>query len=415
MKRYIVGGYVRDKLLGKSPQDRDWVVVGSSEKEMLEKGFQRVGAGFPVFLHPDTKEEHALARKDIKTGEGHRGFSFDFSENVTLDEDLLRRDFTVNALVMDEAENLVATALSERALNDLKNRTLDIIDIDHFGEDPLRAIRAARFSATLGFSMTERTRAECVRLAGSGGLFPLPAERFYAEFVKAFDAKAGGAFVENLHELKALKTYCPELETLFSCPEKPQYHPEGNTGGHVVNALKWLDRNIDFFDFEKQDKLSLYWSVLLHDIGKPLTDPAEFPRHVGHDRLGGELLRTDFCERLRLPSFTAKLCRFVCENHMRSHYFPEMRKATKFDFIFDIFKQTEKKPVLFLAACLADRYCNRDGDDWKKDFSGFISIFSDVIERSLKIRLTEEEIAALLPEKRGEALRLKRLNALSDF
>ena len=415
MKRYIVGGYVRDKLSWKFPQDRDWVVVGVSETEMLAAGFQRVGAGFPVFLHPDTKEEHALARKDIKTGKGHRGFAFDFSKDVTLDEDLLRRDFTVNTLVMDEAENLVGTALSERALQDLENRTLDIVDIDHFAEDPLRAVRAARFAATLGFKMTERTRAECERIAKSGELHSLPAERFYAEFVKVFDAKAGGAFVENLHDLKTLAAYCSELEALFSCPEKLQYHPEGNTGGHVVNALKWLDRNIDFFDLNKQDKQSLYWAVFLHDIGKPLTDPAEFPRHVGHDKLGAELLKTDFCARLKLPSFTAKLCRFVCENHMRFHHFPEMRKATKLDFVFDMYKRTDKKPALFLIACLADRYCNRDDDGWRKDFKKAFDFISTVYEKASAIRLTGAEIAALSPEKRAEALRQKRLASLSDI
>ena len=415
MKRYIVGGFVRDRLSGKSPQDRDWVVVGATEAEMLAAGFLRVGAGFPVFLHPDTREEHALARKDIKTGKGHRGFSFDFSKDVTLDEDLMRRDFTVNCLVMDENENLVGTVLSERALSDLKNRVLDIVDIGHFGEDPLRAVRAARFAATLGFDMTERTRTECERIAESGDLSSLPAERFYAEFIKAFDGKAGGAFVENLHDLKALKAYCPELETLFSCPEKVKYHPEGHTGGHVVNALKWLDRNIVFFDLNKQDGQSLYWAVLLHDIGKPLTDPAEFPRHVGHDKLGADLLRTDFCARLKLPSFTAKLCRFVCENHMRFHYFPEMRKATKFDFISDIYKQTDDKPALFLIACLADRYCNRSDNEWHRDFAESFAAVSAVYEKASAIRLTAEEITATPPEKRADALRQKRLNALSDI
>ncbi|MBR4127509.1 MAG: HD domain-containing protein [Alphaproteobacteria bacterium] len=415
MKRYIVGGYVRDKLSGKSPQDRDWVVVGATEAEMLAAGFQRVGAGFPVFLHPDTKEDHALARKDIKTGAGHRGFAFDFSKDVTLDEDLLRRDFTVNCLVTDESENLIKTALNERALRDLENRTLDIVDINHFAEDPLRAVRAARFAATLGFKMTERTRAECVRMADSGELSFLPAERFCAEFIKAFDAKSGGAFVENLHDLKALSAYCPALESLFSCPEKVKYHPEGHTGGHVVNALKWLDRNIDSFDLNKQDRQSVYWAVLLHDIGKPLTDPAEFPRHIGHDKLGADLLRTDFCARLKLPSFTAKLCRFVCENHMRFHHFPEMRKATKFDFVFDIYKRTDDKPMLFLIACLADRYCNRTGDGWRKDFKDALGFISTVYEQASAIRLTAEEIDALPPEKRAEALRQKRLAALSDF
>ncbi|MBO4519946.1 MAG: HD domain-containing protein [Alphaproteobacteria bacterium] len=415
MKRYIVGGYVRDKLLGKSPQDRDWVVVGATEAEMLEKGFRRVGAGFPVFLHPDTNEEHALARKDIKTGAGHRGFAFEFSKDVTLDEDLQRRDFTVNCLVMDEAEKTVETVLSERALHDLKNRELDIVDAGHFGEDPLRAVRAARFAATLGFSMTERTRAECVRIAESGDLSSLPAERFYAEFVKAFNAKAGGAFVENLHDLKALSAYCPALETLFSCPEKTEFHPEGHTGGHVVNALKWLDRNIGFFDLEKQDRPALYWAVLLHDIGKPLTDPKEFPRHVGHDKLGADLLNTDFCARLKLPSFTAKLCRFVCLNHMRFHHFPEMKKSKKLDFIFDIYKQTDNKPALFLAACLADRCCNRADAEWQKDFAALSGTFSAVSLKASAVRLTEAEIAETEPESRAEFLRQKRLKVVFDL
>lgn len=414
MKRYIVGGYVRDKLLNKSPQDRDWVVVGSTEAEMLAAGFRRVGAGFPVFLHPDTKEEHALARKDVKTSAGHRGFAFDFSPDVTLDEDLLRRDFTVNALVTDEAGNLVDTALSERALRDLKNRELDIVDANHFGEDPLRAVRAARFAATLGFTMTERTRTACVEIAESGELSALPAERFYAESVKAFEAHAGGAFVQNMHDLKILTTYCPALESLFSCPEKLQYHPEGNTGGHTVNALKWLDKNIGFFDLEERSVPPLYWAVLLHDIGKPLTDPAEFPRHIDHDGLGAALLKNGLCERLKLPAFTAKLCRFVCENHMRFHHFPEMKPGKKLDFVFDIYKNTGKAPALFLTACLADRYCNRDDDGWRKEFADTAGFISTVYEKASAVRLTDAEIAALPPETRADALRQKRLAAVSD-
>ena len=415
MKRYIVGGYVRDKLLGKAPQDRDWVVVDSTESEMIKAGFQRVGAGFPVFLHPDTKEEHALARKDVKTSAGHRGFAFDFSPDVTLDEDLLRRDFTVNALVMNEAGNLVETALSERALRDLENRELDIVDANHFGEDPLRTVRAARFAATLGFTMTERTRTACVGIAESGELAALPAERFYAEFVKAFEAHAGGAFVQNMHDLKILTTYCPALESLFSCPEKTQYHPEGNTGGHVVNALKWLDKNIGFFDLEERSVPPLYWAVLLHDIGKPLTDPAEFPRHIDHDRLGAALLKNGLCERLKLPAFTTKLCRFVCENHMRFHPLPEMKNGKKLDFVFDIYKNTGKAPALFLTACLADKYCNRDDDGWRKEFADALGFFSAVYEKAAAVRLTPEEIDATPPARREDRLRQKRLAATHDL
>lgn len=415
MKRYIVGGYVRDRLLGKKPEDKDWVVVGSTEREMINAGFLRVGTGFPVFLHPDTKEEHALARKDIKTGAGHRGFTFDFSKDVSLDEDLLRRDFTVNALVMDEAENIVETAMSDRAMRDLENRVLDIVNPDHFGEDPLRVVRAARFASTLNFSLTERARTECLRLASSGELSSLSAERFYAEFVKAFEANAAGAFLENMHALKALDAYCPALETLFDCPEKLKYHPEGNTGGHVVNALKWIDANINFFPVSSRDVLAVYWAVLLHDIGKPLTNPAEFPSHVGHDFLGMKLLKTDFCARLKLPSFTASFCRFVCENHMRWHCFSEMRRSKKIDFILDIFKQTGNKPELFLIACLADRYCNRTDDGWKMEFEESLRILSSVYDQAKEVRLSVEEIATIPPEKRVEALRQKKLKAVSGI
>lgn len=402
MKSYIVGGFVRDYLLDKNPSDRDWVVVGSTPETMLEQGFVRVGAAFPVFLHPQTKEEYALARKEIKVGNKHTDFIFDFSEKVSLDEDLDRRDFTVNALVMDEKHNLVKTTLLERSLNDLKNKLIDVVNPIHFGEDPLRVLRCARFGAQLGFSISERTMQLCKKMVREGELSFLPKERIKAEFSKAFKSRCGGRFFEILNQMGALSDYCKELALLFThSPEKIQWHPEGNTGGHIVSALSWVDKNVP--DFEKIE--DLYWAVLFHDIGKPFTNESEFPSHHNHDEIGACLLKDTFIQELKLPTKTGDLMKLVAKRHMCFWKMSEMRKIKQVHLIYDMCKCDLK---CFLYACFADRFCNDNSDSWKNLFNQIYEWIVKMYTEMEKFHLTPEKIDRIHPKNRTDYIWCER-------
>ena len=412
MRKYIVGGFVRDTLLNRRPNDRDWVVVGAGVDEMTAAGFKRVGAAFPVFLHPDTNEEYALARREVKTGERHGDFAFDFSKDITLDEDLTRRDFTVNALVMNEDGALVDTALSARALNDLKNRRLDVVDEAHFKEDPLRVFRAARYAAVLGFDLTPRTLDACRELVRNGAVNFISKERIYAEFVKAFKKFAGGAFFQNLHDLGALAAYSSALEALFSCRENPQFHPEGNSGGHTASALKWLDAHLPALGFDSQAQETVYWSVLLHDIGKTQTDPRLWPHHYGHDAAGAQMLTRGFGDSLKLPSRVRKAARFVCAEHMRRFYFNEMRPMKKLRLICEAFAATDGRPEIFIAACLADALCNAQSEPFADAFSAQMTYFKRIYAAAGKVRLSPKDIEKTALQNRSALLERRRLEAV---
>lgn len=409
MQSFIVGGFVRDYLLNRTSSDKDWVVVGSTKEKMVEHGFTCVGAGFPVFLHPETKEEYALARKEIKVGVKHTDFVFDFSEQISLDEDLIRRDFTINTLVMDEKYNLIKTSLSERALSDLKNKVIDVVDPVHFVEDPLRILRCARFSAQLGFSISDRTMNLCKKMVKDGELSYLPKERIKAEFSKAFKSRCGGKFFEILNQMEALSDYCRELSLLFThSPEKLQWHPEGNTGGHVISALLWVDNNVP--NFERIE--DLYWAVLFHDIGKPFTDESKFPSHHNHDELGADLLTDNYIQNLKLPAKTGGLMRLVAKRHMRFWKMSEMRKIKQVHFIYDMCKNDLK---CFLYACFADRFCNDSSDCWKILFDRIYGWIDKMYNEMEKFHLTKEEINKIHPENRSDYIWCKREEIVHDL
>lgn len=415
MRKYIVGGFVRDTLLNRRSSDRDWVVVGADVDGMLNAGFKRVGAAFPVFLHPVTNEEYALARREVKTGARHGDFAFDFSKDITLDEDLTRRDFTVNALVMNEDGALVDTALSARALDDLKNRRLDIVDEAHFAEDPLRVFRAARYAAVLNFTMTPRTFDACRKLTQNGAVNFISKERIYAEFVKAFKEFAGGAFFQNLHDLGALAAYAPALERLFSCLENPRFHPEGTSGGHTASALKWLDAHLPALDFDAAARETVYWSVLLHDIGKTQTAPDLYPHYYGHDEAGARMMTRGFFDSLKLPSRVSKAARFVCVNHMRRFYFNEMRPMKKLRLIREAFAATDGRPEIFIAACFADALCNAENEPFLEDFKAQTAYFKQVFDVSNAVRLSQKDIEKTAPQNRSVLLERRRLEAVGDL
>ena len=284
MKIYQVGGAVRDKILGKNPNDFDYVVVGSNINQMKKLGFLQVGKGFPVFLHPVTKQEYALARKEFKTGNKHTDFEFIFHSDITLREDLERRDFTCNAIAYDEENDKYIDYFG--GIDDIKNKIIRHINADHFIEDPLRVLRMCRFAAQLNFEVDKHTLQLCSDMVSQGMLSFLSAERIWQEFEKAFATGRFYRFIELMHQIGALKEIMPEIDKLFSVAEYTKYHPEGNTGGHTLNSLKFVGDESSFVQF----------GVLMHDIGKGLTPVEELPSHKGHEIRGLDLIK-NICKR----------------------------------------------------------------------------------------------------------------------
>jgi tRNA nucleotidyltransferase (CCA-adding enzyme) len=275
MKIYSVGGAVRDSLLGLPHTDRDYVVVGATPEAMLAQGFMPVGKDFPVFLHPKTHEEYALARAERKSGRGYHGFTFYTAPDVTLEDDLARRDLTVNAMARDEHGTLIDPYGGQR---DLAARVLRHVS-PAFAEDPLRVLRVARFAARLGFSVAPETTALMRQIVASGELETLPAERLWAETAKALQSPKPSRFLQVLRDCGALRQLMPEVDALYGVPQKPEFHPEIDTGVHVELALDAASR------FHLNDAETMF-ALLCHDLGKALTPAAQLPSHKGHEERG---------------------------------------------------------------------------------------------------------------------------------
>lgn len=345
MKTYLVGGAVRDKLLGFTTSDRDWVVVGASVAQMLEAGFIQVGKDFPVFLHPQTKEEHALARTERKTGPGYTGFTFNADPSVTLEEDLLRRDLTLNAIAQDSDGNLIDPY---GGVKDIENRVLRHVSIA-FTEDPLRVLRVARFAARfapLGFRIAEETMALMRQLSRSGDLQELVAERVWQEIDKALRTAAPAEFFRNLRACGALRIILPEVDKLFGVPQQPLHHPEVDTGVHVMMSL------------EQATQLSadpvVRFATLMHDLGKGVTPKDNWPHHYGHEQLGVAVIDA-VCARLRVPKKYQQVARLVSQFHTHCHRAKELRANTILRLFesLDAFRRPEQV-AQFLLACEAD-------------------------------------------------------------
>ncbi len=305
MKIYLVGGAVRDKLLGKPVHDKDYVVIGATPDEMVALGFKQVGKSFPVFLHPETNEEYALARKEIKTGKGHKDFEFVFTPDVSLKEDSLRRDFTCNAIYQDiESKEIIDY---HQGIDDIQKKVLRHVS-EHFEEDPLRVLRMCRFAAQLDFSVAPETMDLCQKMVKDGALKNLSKERIWQELEKALSSKTFYHFIEVARECGALEVILPEVEQLFSIPERIDYHPEKNSGAHTLLALKAADSNDPMLNF----------AVLMHDIGKIKTDPTCWPSHRGHDEYGPEIIK-NIGKRLHIPTSFIEFASLTAENHMIYH------------------------------------------------------------------------------------------------
>ena len=346
MKTYLVGGAVRDALLGLPPGERDWVVVGATPRAMLEAGYKQVGKDFPVFLHPQTKEEYALARLERKTAPGHRGFVFDSTGSVSLEDDLKRRDLSINAMAQDEDGNLIDPWGGRQ---DLEARLLRHVSAA-FAEDPLRVLRVARFAACLaplGFTVAPETMALMGRMSEEDDeLATLPGERVWREMHLALQSPRPELFIQVLRDCGALGTLLPEVDALFGVPQPPQHHPEVDTGLHILLCLQQAAAM-------GADPVVRY-GVLMHDLGKALTDPAAWPRHHGHERLGLKALKAVH-GRIAVPKEYAQLAELVCEHHTTCHRALQLRPDTMlrlFDNL-DAFRRPQRLSR-FLLACEAD-------------------------------------------------------------
>lgn len=345
MKRYLVGGAVRDTLLGLPVRERDWVVVDATPEQMLAAGYRPVGRDFPVFLHPQTREEHALARTERKSGPGYHGFSFHAGPGVTLEQDLLRRDLTINAMAQDESGQLV-DPLQGRA--DLEARLLRHAS-PAFVEDPVRILRVARFLARfapLGFRVADDTQALMRQMVDSGEVDHLVAERVWQETVKALMLERPSPYFQALRGCGALARIMPEVDALFGVPQRADYHPEVDSGVHTLMCVDAAAR--------AQAPLEVRYSALVHDLGKGRTPQGEWPSHKMHDARGVPLVE-QFSERLRVPAACRDLAVIHTREHLLIHRVRELRPGTLLELLerVDLFRHRARFELL-LAACESD-------------------------------------------------------------
>ncbi|MBV6750939.1 multifunctional CCA addition/repair protein [Pseudomonas chlororaphis] len=345
MQIYKVGGAVRDRLLGQPVTDIDWVVVGASAEEMLAKGFRPVGADFPVFLHPSSGEEYALARTERKSGRGYGGFIFHASPDVTLEEDLIRRDLTINAMAEDEHGNLTDPYHGQA---DLDARLLRHVS-PAFAEDPLRVLRVARFAARyadMGFKVVPETLALMRQLAESGELQALTPERSWKEISRALMEDQPQVFIQVLRDCGALAVLFPEVDALFGVPQPEAHHPEIDSGVHTLSVLEQAARH--------QQPLTVRWACLLHDLGKGLTPESEWPKHIAHEFKGLKLIKA-VNERYKVPRDCQELALLVGEYHTHGHRALELKASTLLELLqsFDVYRRPQRFEE-FIAACEMD-------------------------------------------------------------
>lgn len=345
MQTYLVGGAVRDQLLGFVPTERDWLVVGATPEQMLAQGYRQVGADFPVFLHPSTAEEYALARTERKSGRGYHGFTVFADPSVTLEEDLLRRDLTINAMVMT-AEGVLIDPYGGQ--QDLAQKQLRHVSAA-FSEDPLRVLRVARFAArfaSLGFVVADETLLLMRQMVASGELAQLTPERVWAETVKAFTASSPQVYFELLHKVGALQVLWPEIDRLFSVPQSPKYHPEGDAGTHTMMVLHVMR--------QQSDDVACLWAALCHDVGKGVTPESEWPSHPNHEVFGVPLVEA-MCKRFKLPSAVQALAVLVTRWHGEIHKLNELSPEQVLAVLdgCDVWRKPERFKQL-LDVCAAD-------------------------------------------------------------
>ena len=342
MNIYCVGGAVRDRLLGLPVKDHDWVVVGSTPEAMEEQGFLPVGRDFPVFLHPKTHEEYALARTERKTARGYKGFAVYASPDVTLEQDLLRRDFTVNAIAQDNEGKLIDP---QGGIADLHAGILRHVSAA-FNEDPVRILRGARFSARFGFSIAPETLTLMRDMVTNGEVDALVPERVWQELSRALMEKHPSRFFDTLRSCGALEKIMPEVDALFGVPQPAKYHPEIDCGFHTMLVVD---------DAAQHDySLEVRFAALAHDLGKATTPVDMLPRHIGHELRSVDLVKA-LTERLRVTGECRDLALLTARFHGDIHRAMELRADT----IIHLFQSADawRRPTRFeqlLQACASD-------------------------------------------------------------
>ena len=345
MEIYLVGGAVRDQLLGRTPLENDWVVTGATPEQMTGLGYRPVGKDFPVFLHPASGEQYALARTERKTGPGYYGFETQFAPGVTLEEDLSRRDLTINAIARDEQGRLIDP---HGGRSDIEARLLRHVSAA-FVEDPLRVLRVARFAARfapLGFRVAGETLALMQRIVASGEMAALVPERVWAETQRALAEASPRTYFEVLHSCQALAAVFPEVAALYGVPQPPRWHPEVDTGLHTMLALAVAT--------ELSDTVAVRFATLVHDLGKAATPRERWPSHYGHEESGVVLIES-LCARLRVPGDCRDLGVLASRHHGKIHRAAELRATTMLELFeaTDAFRRPERFERLLLV-CESD-------------------------------------------------------------
>jgi tRNA nucleotidyltransferase (CCA-adding enzyme) len=401
MRVYLVGGAVRDRLLGLPVHERDWVVVGARPEELASAGYQPVGREFPVFLHPETHEEYALARRERKVGAGYRGFTTQFSPEVTLEEDLRRRDLTINAIAESEDGTIIDPYGGQA---DLAARQLRHVSAA-FVEDPVRILRVARFAArfaALGFAIAPSTLELMQRMTAAGEVEALVPERVWQETERALATTEPQVFFETLRASGALKVIFPEIDALFGVPQPPRWHPEIDTGVHVMLAVQCAAR--------LGGSSAVRFAALTHDLGKACTPRERWPSHHGHEQAGVPLIEA-LCTRLKVPGAHRELAILTARYHTHVHRARELKPATVLTLLesCDAFRRPERFAELLLA-CEADAR-GRTGKE--HDPYPQAAYLAAAHAAAASVTLSQAERGGLEGRQIGEEIRRQRLAAIT--
>lgn len=342
LNTFLVGGAVRDKLLGLPVSDRDWVVVGATPEQMIELGYQAVGKDFPVFIDKESGEEYALARTERKTARGYQGFQFNTAPDITLEQDLARRDITINAMAEDDDGTLIDPFNGKQDLLDGVIRHVS----DAFAEDPVRVLRVARFAARFDFTIADETQALMRAMVENGEVDALVPERVWAETSKALNTNAPQVFIRTLRECGALASILPEIDRLYGVPQTAKYHPEIDCGIHTEMVMEQVSKLSD-------DPL-VRFAALVHDLGKAITPEDILPSHKGHEKGGLPLIKA-LCQRLRVPRKYQALALAVAEYHLHMHKMAQLRPGTVLNMLEKTRSLNDPERARQVAlCCLAD-------------------------------------------------------------
>ena len=404
MKIYLVGGAVRDALLGRPFTERDYVVVGAQPADLLALGYRPVGKDFPVFLHPQSGDQYALARTERKTGAGYYGFATRFSPDVTLEEDLARRDLTINAMAQSIEGSDVVDPYGGR--RDLEARVLRHVS-PAFVEDPLRVLRVARFAARfapLGFTIAPETMQLMREIVCSGELQVLVAERVWVETERALGEKTPAVYFEVLRQCGALAVLLPEIDRLFGVPQPEKWHPEIDTGVHTLQVLDVA--------CELSSETTVRFAALVHDLGKGVTPRDQWPRHVGHEQAGVRVIG-QMCERLKVPTEHRELGQLVSREHQRIHRAGELRDTTVLEVLeaADAFRRPERFDRLLLA-CEAD--ARGRGPELRARTYPQAQFFRNCFSAAAAVKLDVDVMKRLAGPAIAQALRVARVAAIQN-